>query len=308
MFQKAERKRVWLKIGLMGPSGSGKTYSALQLAKGLSDGGKIAGIDTENGSMSLYAHLADFDVLTLEPPFQPKKAITAINAAVEAGYKVLIIDSATHFWKFILEAKEALDRAGGNSYTNWGKVKPQFEELKNAMLQSPIHIICCMRAKDEYVLEQQSNGKTAPKKVGMGAILEPGAEYEYSVVFEIGMDHNATAAKDRTTMFDGEFFKISPEIGKRFLDWLASGKDLSPATTEPKSKEENVQAAASQVHPGRLFLRTLTSKKADCDTLKAKLAEAGIEEAWDDWCAGHASDEIKTFADLLALVPVKEVA
>jgi len=50
-FRKAERKKAKLRLGLVGPSGSGKTFSALLIAKGL--GGKIAVVDTENGSADL---------------------------------------------------------------------------------------------------------------------------------------------------------------------------------------------------------------------------------------------------------------
>jgi ABC-type dipeptide/oligopeptide/nickel transport system ATPase component len=56
-FTKAERKKAKLRLGLTGASGSGKTYSALMVAKGM--GGKVAVIDTEHGSASLYAN--DFD-------------------------------------------------------------------------------------------------------------------------------------------------------------------------------------------------------------------------------------------------------
>ncbi|MEG0635799.1 MAG: AAA family ATPase, partial [Pseudomonas sp.] len=59
MFKKAERKQAKLRLALAGPSGSGKTFSALLMAKGL--GGRIAVIDTEHGSASLYADIADFD-------------------------------------------------------------------------------------------------------------------------------------------------------------------------------------------------------------------------------------------------------
>lgn len=226
MFKRATRKKVFLKIGIMGPSGSGKTYSALLLAKGLADGGKIAAIDTENGSLSLYSHLAEVDVLTMQAPFEPKRAIEAINYAASNGYTVIVIDSMTHYWKWLLEYKESMDKQGGNSFTNWAKVKPYFDALKTAMLQSNIHIVCCMRSKDEYVIEKNERGKDAPRKVGMGAINEPGAEYEYTTVFEIGMDHNATASKDRTTLFDGEFAKITAATGKRFLEWLNGGIEV----------------------------------------------------------------------------------
>ncbi|MBX6495444.1 ATP-binding protein, partial [Pseudomonas syringae pv. tomato] len=71
MFKKAERKQAKLRLALAGPSGSGKTYSALLMAKGL--GGRIAVIDTEQGSASLYSDIADFDVLELQPPFSPER-------------------------------------------------------------------------------------------------------------------------------------------------------------------------------------------------------------------------------------------
>lgn len=78
-FSKAVRKRAKLRLALTGPSGSGKTYGALMLAKGI--GGKIAVIDSEHGSASLYAHLADFDTLELAPPYSPERYIEAIKAA-----------------------------------------------------------------------------------------------------------------------------------------------------------------------------------------------------------------------------------
>ena len=50
---------------ISGPSGSGKTFSSLKLARGLvGPTGKIAFIDTENGSGKLYADLTEFITLT----------------------------------------------------------------------------------------------------------------------------------------------------------------------------------------------------------------------------------------------------
>ena len=69
-LQKAERNQVKLRLGLSGASGFGKTMSALLLAYGITDDWtKIAIIDTENNSANLYAHLGDFNVLVLSPPF-----------------------------------------------------------------------------------------------------------------------------------------------------------------------------------------------------------------------------------------------
>ena len=96
IFKKASKKQQKLRLLLEGASGSGKTYSALILAQTL--GKKIAVIDTEKGSASLYDKLADFDVCELNPPFTPEMYINAITEAEKQGYDVLIIDSITHEW------------------------------------------------------------------------------------------------------------------------------------------------------------------------------------------------------------------
>ena len=73
-LRQSERKQAKIKIGLQGCAGAGKTFSALFLAKGLTNGGlsKVAIIDTENGSADLYAHLGNYNVLT-RPTLYPRK-------------------------------------------------------------------------------------------------------------------------------------------------------------------------------------------------------------------------------------------
>ncbi|MCX8017657.1 MAG: ATP-binding protein, partial [Rhodocyclaceae bacterium] len=95
MFAKASKRQAKLRLAIAGPSGSGKTYSALAVASGI--GGRIAVVDTEHGSASLYADRFDFDVFEMTPPFAPERFVEAIQAAAKA-YDVLIIDSITHEW------------------------------------------------------------------------------------------------------------------------------------------------------------------------------------------------------------------
>lgn len=83
MFKKAERKQSKLRLALSGPSGSGKTAGALLIAKGI--GGKIAALDTERGSASLYSDPADFDVVELGPPYSPERFIEVVKGAEEEG-------------------------------------------------------------------------------------------------------------------------------------------------------------------------------------------------------------------------------
>ncbi len=65
-LQTASRKQVKIKMNIASPSGFGKTYSALLLGYGITgDWEKIAVIDTENDSASLYSNLGPFRKLGL---------------------------------------------------------------------------------------------------------------------------------------------------------------------------------------------------------------------------------------------------
>ena len=203
-FQKAKREQLWLKILLAGPSGSGKTYTALRLASGIAKecNSRIAAIDTENGRIRYYANEFDFDDIQFEAPFTPENYIEAIEAAVDGGYKVLIIDSSTHEWDYCLDVHNKMP---GNSYTNWAKITPRHDAFMEKMLQSPIHIITTVRGKDEYVLEEK-NGKQTPKKVGLGYKQRDGMEYNYTCTFNIAQDtHIASVMKDNTHLFEDRY-------------------------------------------------------------------------------------------------------
>lgn len=242
-FKPATRQAVKLKLGLMGPSGSGKTYSADRLAAGLCPGGKIAFLDTENGSASLYADRFTFDVLDMHAPFTVQKFLAAMDDAVKAGYDCLIIDSISAEWQELLAEKELLDARGGNSFTNWGSITKKHEDFKKAFVQAPIHIIACMRSKQEYVLQTNDKGKQAPVKVGMGAVQREGFEYECSVVFDIDMSHHAKASKDRSSLFGDDIFQITEDTGKTLLDWLQKGGAPVP---EPEPNTTSAAATAPQ--------------------------------------------------------------
>ena len=64
------------------------------------------------------------------------------------------------------------------------------------------------------------NGKTVVKKLGMNPIQRDGMEYEFTLFMDLDLDHVATASKDRTTLFDGKFFKPSTEAGRILIKWL----------------------------------------------------------------------------------------
>lgn len=237
MFKKAERKKAKLRLALSGTSGSGKTYGALQIAKGI--GGKVAVLDTERGSASLYADMMDFDVVELGPPYEPERFIEVMDAAAKAGYDVLIIDSITHEWKGaggMLEIVDNIARAKfrGNSYAAWNEGDKRHRRFVDAMLHSPMHIIVTMRSKAVYV-EGERNGKKTIQKQGAAPEQRDGIEYEFTAVLDLTVDGNlAVKSKDRTRLF-GDPFVITEDTGRQLREWLESGAELKP---EPKPAPE----------------------------------------------------------------------
>ena len=227
-FQKAKREQVWLKVLLSGASGCGKSYSALKMATGLvrkCGGAGIAFIGTEGSRNKYYADEFEYDLLELEEPFECEKYMAAIDEAVNAGYKVLIIDSMTHEWKWL---NDIHDKMPGNSFTNWGKLKPRHHKFMDKVLNSPIHIIATARGKDDWVLEDK-NGKQVPKKVGMGAQQDKDISYEYTVSLMISQDtHVASADKDNTKLFDGRFEDLSEKDGEKLYEWANKGDAPAP--------------------------------------------------------------------------------
>lgn len=233
MFRKAVKKKAKLRLGIVGAAGSGKSYSSLLIAKGL--GGKIAVIDTENGSADLYADIADFDVDTLKAPYSIDKYINAIKEAENLGYNTIIIDSLSHAWAGdggLLDQQGRIADSGKNGFSAWRSITPLHNKLIETILNSDCHIIATMRAKTDYILQENDRGKQMPVKVGLAPVQREGMDYEFTVVFDIDTKHNAVCSKDRTSLFNGQIFTPSEDTGKVLLEWLDDGAELKYASEE----------------------------------------------------------------------------
>jgi hypothetical protein len=236
-LQQAQRNQVKLRLGLSGASGFGKSYSALLLAYGITeDWTKIAIIDTENNSASLYAHLGDFNVLQLNEPYSPERYIEAIRTCEKASIEVIIIDSITHEWQGKGGCLQLHEQLGGR-FQDWAKISPRHQAFIDAILQSSCHIITTTRRKIDYSLDSDQNGRTKVVKHGTKEITRDGYEYELTVNFELINDqHLAVASKDRTGLFMNKpEFVISKGTGKMLKEWCMSGEptqDLLPHLEE----------------------------------------------------------------------------
>jgi len=220
-LKQSQRSKVKVKLALQGPSGSGKTMGAILLAKGLAKGdfSKVAVIDSEQGSANLYSHLGKYNVLKLESPFTEDKYIKAIELCEKEGMDVIILDSISHFWLYLLEFHSSIP---GNSFTNWQKINPLEKKFMDKVLQSNTHIIVTMRTKQDYILNLK-DGKYVPEKIGLKAIQRPGIDYEFMIVFDLDIKNFASSSKDRSQLFGKSLpFIINSNTGKRILDWCNS--------------------------------------------------------------------------------------
>ena len=248
-FVKAVREKVWLKILMAGPSGCGKSKSALRVAEGLAKkcNSSIAYIGTEGSRDLYYADDHDYDLLQLEPPFSVEKYTAAIDEAVKAGYQVCIIDSLSMEWKWL---NEQHDKMPGNSFQNWGKLKPIHQNFMDKILQAPMHIICTARGKDEWVLEEQNN-KKVPKKVGLGTQSDKDLAYNMTISFMIDQNtHVASADKDNTGLYQGVYEILTEKDGEKLWEWANTGKvpTAKPKPTiNPVSEEDALIAIQNEI-------------------------------------------------------------
>lgn len=280
-FKRATKKATYIKICVTGASGAGKTMSAVRLAKGLVDeapneSGKIAVIDTENNSASLYSDRYAFDALDLQPPFESEKFVNAVLEAEKAGYECVILDSGSHLWEGVLDYKDKLDntnRGASNSFTNWRTAGEKFKKAVDTILQARIHVIVCLRSKQEYVIEQNDRGKSAPRRVGMAPVFRDGAEYEFTVILDISNTNSAVSTKDRTGLFPADRIihpHITEDIGKEIRNWLTSEPtQQSSPTPAPQSAPSAPTAQESSTPP---------ACQPAIDRLQELMSQTGITE------------------------------
>ena len=278
MFKQATRKQSKLRMTIDGPAGAGKSYTALRFAHQLANGGKVAAIDTERGSLSKYAGDApdgvpfEFDVLELAQ-FSPEKYTEAIVAAGKAGYAVLVIDSLSHAWEGTGGALEIKERQGGNQYTAWRAVTPIHNRMVDAILQSPCHVIATMRSRMEFVQETDANGRVSVKKLGLAPIQRPGMEYEFDLVCDMDYAHILTVSKSRcSAVADLKMEKPGAEFMRPIMEWLSTGAAARPVLAVKSLDQliaeygvENVMAATNGEMP---------TTNGDLQKLEARLQAA----------------------------------
>jgi len=233
LFQPASKQQARARVAFSGSSGSGKTYWSLAWASVLAEGNKVAFIDTERGSASLYADQFAFDVLEMRPPFHPDRLVEALQEATKAGYRAVVVDSLTHFWSGQGGTLEIVDQASsrfkGNTHAAWQVGTPIQQRMVDALLGFEGHLIATMRAKTEWVMEPDERGRVTPRKVGLAPQQRSDIEFEFTMMMEIeASSHRASVSKSRFADFADKVFAPNEchSSAEQFLGWLKSGKQM----------------------------------------------------------------------------------
>jgi hypothetical protein len=226
---KAGRKA---RLSIQGLSGSGKTWTGLGICHGLSEGRRFAVIDTEKGAASLYAGIGgiQFDTLAMDR-YDPRDLARALDAAAEAGYPTVFVDSLSHFWKgtdgTLDQVEKASSRYGGNKFAGWKDGTPMQNDMVAAILAYPGHVVASMRSYTEWVLE---NGK--PKQVGTRPEQRKGIEYEFDVAVAMDIDNTLEVLKSRCPALNRKVIQRpqgARDIAGPLLTWLNTEPEAQPA-------------------------------------------------------------------------------
>ena len=255
-FVKATKGKKPVRLVLGGVSGAGKTYTALLFAQYLAKvtGKPTAAVDTEHYRMSLYADKYSFDVLNFEPPFDPRELMRIIHEAEASGYGQLIVDSSTHFYSGdggLLEivSDAAKSKFGGNQYAGWAVGTPIQNDLIDAIIRSPLHMIFNIRAKQGYS-ETEKNGKKTYEKVGMELQQRDGFEFDFDFALMMDMDNNALVTKGMGYLPTGVYVKkpdektiekIMKSINENTTEEVAVPATRPPAPPKPEEILKGVQ-------------------------------------------------------------------
>jgi hypothetical protein len=220
---------------LTGVPGSGKTYTALAIAAVFAelDGGLPFVIDTERRSASLYVNRFKHEeygtevegvfVPGLVAPYSSERYLAAMREGAEDN-PVVVVDSLSHGWNgpggFLdLNQKIADRKYRGNTYAAWKDIP--YDGFIDDMLQTNAHLICTARSKIDWVVEDNAQGKKAPKKVGMAPKYREGIDFEFDLACEMNLDHKLIVSKTRFEEIADEVIeKPGAEFAQRVYNLL----------------------------------------------------------------------------------------
>jgi hypothetical protein len=159
--------------------------------------------------------------------YDPQRLLEIVDQAAANGYRVLCIDSLSHFWNGKDGELDKVDRAARrmqtpNSFAAWKQVTPLHNALIDKIVSAPLHVLVSMRVKTEWILDRDDRtGRTVPRKVGLAPVMRDGIEYEFDVCGDMDQDNTLQITKSRCPKLAGAVFtKPGQEFADVLKEWL----------------------------------------------------------------------------------------
>ena len=254
----AVRRAVPVLVGLHGPSGAGKTFSALRVAAGLERISKRPTfvVDTESGRALHYADGFKFVHVPFDPPFDPDSYVEVLRYCHAQGAGQVVVDSISHEWEGeggVLELHAAeLERLSGGDYKKaerfnmiaWNKAKTAHNRLRTLVARSPMHLICCFRAKPKLKMErgkepvnlgyQPIGGTDILFELMISGLLLPGSKGVPTWRSEVaGEDTTIKIPKQFDQLIAGWTGPLSEDFGEQLGKWAAGGERYQKLASVP---------------------------------------------------------------------------
>jgi hypothetical protein len=221
--------------------------------------------------------------MALDGPAGSGKTFTALSIGTVLADHVAVIDterSSASLYADLFPFAVAKRSRSGDSFGAWREVTPIHNDLVDAVLRYPGHVIATMRTKTEYIVEQGPNGKTRPVKVGLAPIQRAGIDFEFDLVGDLDAENNMVISKSRMSAVSGKVInRPGRKLAEELLAWLNDG-DQAPESPAPPAGEATVEREPIErvVKPGHIPLGAgATDSPPWAKTLHIQAAELGID-------------------------------
>lgn len=324
------RATIPLVFGFAGPAGSGKTYSTLKMASSMVSPEELFVIDTEGGRALAYRDEFQFQYAMLGAPYTVAAYVEAVEAAVAAGAKCVVIDSGSHEHEgeggMLQQAEEVLDRMAGNDWAKrercqmvaWAKVKPPRNRFISYLMGLPIVTIICFQARPKTRPGDKKKGEESVVKMGFQPIC--GAEYTFALtafaMFDpknpgvpiFNEDVKPLMHQLRHVFPEGK--QIDGETGRLLQEWCKGGKPLSDRQDVPAPKQTitlNLVTGAEEFPNWRVAAENLIAALEGYDSVEMRVALMMDNVEFDERLrkAAEKSDAARVFHERITGLLVK---
>lgn len=207
---------------------------------------------------------------------------------------MLVIDSISHEWEGTGGCEEIATLTNPMK-PQWNRAKSEHKRFMNALLQSNMHVICCIRAREKVKLVTvQKNGKNVTEYVPQGImpVTEKNVMFEMTaslMMWDSGSAQQVMKCPEELRGILGrETGYISAQDGLALRQWVQGGNKLDPKVEKWRNSLRGVTEQGAQYTQECWDKTPANIRKALGDEFKQSLLEAA--RAYDEQRANANGD------------------